>query len=80
MDKHTSDLLNAFFEENLIPTITKPTGITHTSAIDNIHVYAKLNKRNLHRGIILSDISDHFPMFCVLQQDKGRESPKKTLI
>ena len=71
--KAASELLDAFFDVNLVPTITKPTrinvvsksdGTTLKSAtlIDNLYVkhkgvYAK-------SGIICSGISDHFPIFC----------------
>ena len=61
--KHTSDLLNIFLENSLIPTTTKPTRITHqsTTLIDNI--YAKLKKHtNLYSTILLTDISDHLPV------------------
>lgn len=63
----TNRFLNTILENNLIPTILKPTRVTHQSStlIDNVYVSAhlKVNKSS----ILLEDISDHFP--CVVQTE-----------
>jgi hypothetical protein len=48
---------------NLLPTILRPTRVTHNSAtlIDNIYVDAELYT-NIEAHVIPTDISDHF--FC----------------
>ena len=53
--KNTEDLLNIILNNGIIPTITKPTRITHTSAtlIDNIYTRST-NKDRLY--------SDHAPV------------------
>ena len=73
-NNHASDLLNHLTSFGMIPTITKPTRITHTSAtlVDNI--YVKYNT-NIFSGIVTSDISDHLPVLtcvgaCKLKQSK----------
>jgi len=60
------------FASSLIPTINKPTPITHPTAtlIDNIYVklnelYAKVNS-----AILVTDISDHLPIFCFTSYNK----------
>ena len=60
--QNTAKFLEINLSSNLIPTITKPTRVTHTSAtlIDNIYVSTALSN-NTQSNIILSDISDHFP-------------------
>ena len=63
-NKSSSDLFDILFTNGILPTIIRPTRITHTSAtlIDNI--YIKHNRlENLKSGIILTDISDHLPIF-----------------
>ncbi len=62
--RNTADLLDSFLEVGLFPTINKPTRVTHCSKtlIDNLYVKCG-NKSDLSSGIILSDISDHFPIF-----------------
>ena len=39
-NQNVSDLLNVFFTQGLLPTVKRPTRITHTSStiIDNIYV------------------------------------------
>lgn len=65
LDQHnnTNILLNHFITAGVLPTITKPTRITHSSAtlIDNI--YIKYKNSDIMSGILLYDISDHLPVF-----------------
>jgi hypothetical protein len=61
---NSAELMNIFLNAGFLPTITKPTRITHTTAtlIDNI--YIKTSKHiQISSGIILNDISDHLPIF-----------------
>ena len=66
--QNTENLLGVFLSNGLIPTITKPTRITHSTAtlIDNIYI-TTVNKTNIHSAIICLDISDHLPvlLLCV---------------
>ena len=56
----TSDFLDLIYSYHLVPTILKPTRITETSAtiIDNIITNSN---ENIKTGIIVTDITDHFP-------------------
>ena len=58
----TLNFINSLSSISLIPVITKPTRITDQTAtlIDNIFIS---NPINFSSGIIISDISDHFPTF-----------------
>ena len=62
---HIEELLNTYLSSSLLPTINKPTRITHTSAtiIDNLFVKYNHNL-DMHSSIIISDMSDHLPIFC----------------
>ena len=66
--KHTATLFNNFVNNLFLPSITKPTRITDHSAtlIDNIYVNNMSNKTTLHSAILIDDISDHFPIICIL--------------
>ena len=58
----TQQFLEITLEANLIPTITKPTRVTNTSAtlIDNILIKSDLHET--HRSnVIIDNISDHYP-------------------
>ena len=71
-DKHkpTHEFIEINLEHQLIPTITKPTRITRSTAtlIDNIIV-----GKNFHMimdpSIILSDISDHYPCLLTINDE-----------
>ena len=58
----TQQFLEVTVEANLIPTITKPTRVTNTSAtlIDNLLIKSDIHET--HRSnIIINNISDHYP-------------------
>ena len=59
-ERKTCYILGDYFT----PLITKPTRVTSNTAtlIDNIFTNSG---RNSFNGILLSDISDHFPIFCI---------------
>ena len=68
-DKHqaTNDFIQSNLDFGLIPTVTRPTRITNTSAtlIDNIIVSQNLCGAYTS-NILINDTSDHLPTFCVL--------------
>ena len=70
VDTHTStaDFNDTMFSNGFIPLITRPTRVTQSTAtlIDNIFTnqLAELHN-NFLQGILLTDISDHYPIFCV---------------
>ncbi len=66
IDSHnkTSKLLDMFMTNRLLPCITKPTCITHSSAtlIDNLYI-SMSQAKDINSGVLLYDISDHLPIF-----------------
>ena len=60
----TAEFLELMYSHAFTPLITKPTRVTSNTAtlIDNIFTNSS---RNSFNGILLSDISDHFPIFCI---------------
>ena len=77
---HINNLLNAFFSESILPTITKPTRITHKSAtlIDNIYIKTS-DPYTIQSGIIMTNMSDHLPVFSCMGKTKN-EKFKQPLI
>ena len=75
---HIEELLNTYLSSSLLPTINKPTIIAHTSAtiIDNLFVKYNHNL-DMHSGIIISDMSDHLPIFCFLSYKKQKRKAGK---
>ena len=79
INRSTAELFETFYSRGYLPTITKPTRITKTTAtlIDNI--YIKCNKpHNIISGIINSQISDHLPVF-VFAKTKVTIKPENSL-
>ena len=78
--QNTSDLLNVLFTVGVLPTILRPTRVTHTSAtlIDNIYLKSK-HFVNIHSTILVSDISDHYPIITCMGT-KVKDSKKAPLI
>ena len=70
MEKHkpTQEFFNMNINNQLFPTITKPTRITSTTAtlLDNLMVNLSLN-RNYLSGILVDDMSDHLLCLLVLK-------------
>ncbi len=79
---HVSELLDVFVTNGALPTITRPTIITHSSAtlIDNIFVKCE-KYENVTSRILVSDISDHFPVImCMGSTPYSTHKQKQPLI
>ena len=71
-DKHkpTHEFIEMNLDHQLIPTITKPTRITRSTAtlLDNI-IVGKNFQMSMDPSIILSDISDHYPCLLTIHDE-----------
>lgn len=61
----TEASLDMLYSNNLLPVVTKPTRLTSHSATLIDHIYTN-NVSQLLPGIITVDISDHFPVICMV--------------
>jgi hypothetical protein len=75
----TLQFLNSMSASYLKPLISKPTRITDNSAtlIDNIFLS---NANDCSAGILLSDISDHYPIFSVIKKYFAPSPLKQTVV
>ena len=66
--KDIQEFTNLFLSNSFLPLIDKPTRITGKSAtlIDNMYTNFSINK--CHSGILCTDFSDHFPIFCIFDK------------
>ena len=73
----TNDFVNILTSHSMYPSITRPTRITSKSAtlIDNIFTNSKTCQTS---GIIITDISDHLPIFITTDLDVNRT--KRTIV
>ena len=76
----TEHFVNILFPNSFVPLITKPTRYSTYSStlIDNILTNKPQN--NLVSGILISDISDHLPVFYISQHITKTNKPTFLLI
>ena len=72
----SKDFLNNMFSQGFYPTIILPTRLTDNSStlIDN--VFININDNSQSSGILLSNMSDHFPYFHSFQFEHVYETDK----
>lgn len=75
----SNEFTNNIYSLGLYPLISKPTRITLDTAtlIDNIFV--NLNEKNIKSGVLITDVSDHLPVFAICTNDvrTGRQVTPK---
>ena len=76
----TNDFIHSNLDMGMIPTITKPTRITKSSAtlIDNIIVSENLCG-SYHSNVLINDMSDHMPTICILSSLKTTKKEPVTI-
>ena len=69
--KLTQQFLDDLLNNDVLPTITRPTRITHATAtiIDNIFVSKEVHQ-DFESAVLLNDMSDHMPLLTMLKQTK----------
>lgn len=61
----TEEYLDMLYSNNFLPIITKPTRITDHTATLIDHIYTNVVHKIARSGILLTDLSDHLPIFCI---------------
>ena len=76
-DKNVTYFVNLLSSYGYVPVISKPTRVIkgHSSLLDNIFV----NNHNIVKasGVLLTDLSDHFPVYVLLSLVHHTESKKE---
>ena len=62
----TKEFLDMLFTNNVLPFVTNPTRLTDHTATLIDHIYTK-SLQNFTAGILTVDITDHLPIFCVIE-------------
>ena len=81
LNPYNHNNINAFidlmYSMSLFPKITRPSRISSHSAtlIDNI--FRNDIENNTMSGLLINDISDHLPVFCVFDKNYGRKVERK---
>ena len=84
-NEHEKEFFNTILGENFIPTITLPTRITEEtiSLIDHIIINGTENTKlgkSITSGNIFNDISDHLPVFIIINSEKPTPLSKRPFI
>ena len=80
----TSNYLDIMLSHYLIPIITRPTRIKHSSATLIDHIFCKLT--DTQNGILSTEIAgshgftDHFPTFCLIKTKSSEPRPTKRVV
>ena len=69
--KGTHAFLELMLQNQLYPSVTRPSRITNTTGtlIDNIFISEKFH-HSFDSAVLMSDISDHLPLLCLVKQTK----------
>ena len=80
VNNNTKNFVDQMFSMSLFPLINKPTRITNQchSIIDNI--YTNSINEDIISGVIIADISDHFPIFSILLKDIHKKETEQFFI
>ena len=78
--QRTQDFMNLFLDNDMWPTITKPTRITKSCAtlIDNIFVSSHIYSHH-SSSILVDDISDHFPCLLLAEELKLKKKERAVI-
>ena len=69
--------INLILSHGAIPLITKPTRISNNSSTIIDHIITNDSKHELQSFIVKSDLTDHYPIFCVIK--KNSTNSKKNI-
>ena len=75
-----TNYLNELHSAGCYSLINKPTRITDTSATTLDHIYSNSLHKISVSGVLISDISDHLPTFCVMTSNIQRNLTPKLMI
>ena len=77
-DESSTDFSNMMYSNSMYPLINVPTRVTDSSATCIDHIW--YNEYNVsHSGCFVSDISDHYLVFCVLNITSNKTPIRKTI-
>ena len=76
LSNNVSDYVDVLFSHGLLQIVTKPTRVTLNSATLIDHITTNSSSACFDVSIIISQLSDHFPLLCVIGPQKPPSKPK----
>jgi hypothetical protein len=74
--KPTADYINNIFSLGCLQLISKPTRCNHLSATLIDHIVTNVISSKYVTGVLANSISDHFPIFCILENLREQQKHK----
>ena len=76
----TSEYVDILLNNELLPLIVLPTRVTHKTASVIDHIVTNIKDNEFDSGILINDMSDHFPVFYIrnIKTEKRKISLTKT--
>ena len=68
--------INSILSNGAIPLITKPTRISNNSSTIIDHIITNKSKHKLQSFIVKFDLTDHYPIFCVINKNSNKQQKK----
>ena len=80
IDNKIQNYVNEIYSSGCFSLINEPTRITSTSATTLNHIYSNSLRKISVSGILISDVSDHSPTFCIMKSNIHRSFTPGTMI
>ena len=77
---HATDYTNMLASNNLFPLISLPTRVTERSSTIIDHNVTNDHEHSILPGIIRTDITDHYPIFCSIELSTLSKSQMKNFL
>ena len=71
-----TEYINTIISNRAVPLITKPTTVTDTSSTIIDHIITNNFKSNLYPAVIKVDITDHYPILCIIEKPRTKTNSK----
>jgi len=70
----TTEYLNTLVSNGMLPLISIYTRVSQTSKTIIDHLFTNITSRYIDSGIYIYELTDHYPIFCVLHSDLKKTS------
>ena len=77
-DRHASKYLDMLISNGYYPLINVPTRVTNSSSTIIDHIVTNDHTHNILPGVIKTDLTDHYPIFCTISNLTLKKSYKPT--
>ena len=74
--RSATEYINTIISNGAVPLTTKPTGVADTFSTIIDHIITNNFKSNLYPAVIEVDITDHYPILCIIEKPRIKTNAK----